>query len=124
MCDRNDVIEYFFLPRRVAIMVTSADPKKAGNALVKNYLNYGFKGEVIPINPKENEILGLKAYPSLREVPGDIDLVVFALPAKLVADAISECPEKNVKAVVIHSFGFAESGPEGKGYQDRVVSVA
>jgi acyl-CoA synthetase (NDP forming) len=124
MSDRKDVIDYFFFPRRVAIMGASADPKKAGNALVKNYLNYGFKGEVIPINPKENEILGLKAYPSLREVPGDIDLVVFALPAKVVADAISECPEKNVKAVVIHSFGFAESGPEGKVYQDRVVSVA
>jgi acyl-CoA synthetase (NDP forming) len=124
MSDRKDVIEYFFFPRRVAIMGASADPKKAGNALVKNYLDYGFKGEVIPINPKENEILGLKAYPSLREVPGDIDLVVFALPAKVVADVISECPEKNVKAVVIHSFGFAESGPEGKVYQDKVVSVA
>lgn len=124
MSDRKDVIEYFFFPRRVAIMGASADPKKAGNALVKNYLNYGFKGEVIPINPKENEILGLKAYPSLREVPGDIDLVVFALPAKVVAETISECPEKNVKAVVIHSFGFAESGLEGKVYQDKVVSVA
>ena len=124
MIDRSDVIKYFFYPKRVAIIGASADPKKAGNALVKNYLSYGFKGEVIPINPKESEILGLKAYPSIGEVPGDIDLTVFAVPAKVVADSISGCPGKNVKAIVIHSFGFAESGPEGKAYQDRVVSVA
>ncbi len=117
-------LDYFFYPKRVAIIGASADPKKVGHALVGNYLNYGFKGEVVPINPKENEILGLKAYPSLQEVPGEIDLVVFALPAKLVADLISECPEKNVKAIVIHSSGFAEKGPEGKAYQDRVVSIA
>ena len=109
MIDRSDVIKYFFYPKRVAIIGASADPKKAGNALVKNYLSYGFKGEVIPINPKESEILGLKAYPSIGEVPGDIDLTVFAVPAKVVADSISGCPGKNVKAIVIHSFGFAES---------------
>jgi len=124
MGERKDIINYFFYPRRVAIIGASADPNKAGNALVKNYLNYGFKGEVIPINPKESKILGLKAYRSLREVPGEIDLVVFAVPAKVVVDVIDECSEKKVKAVVIHSSGFAESGPEGKAYQDRVVSVA
>ncbi|NIO19988.1 MAG: CoA-binding protein, partial [Candidatus Aenigmarchaeota archaeon] len=87
-------------------------------------MDYGFKGELFPINPKEEEILGLKAYHSLKEVPVDIDLVVFAVPARVVADLISECPGKNVKAVVVHSFGFAESGLEGKGYQDKLVSVA
>lgn len=117
-------LDMFFYPRSVAIIGASADPKKAGNALVKNYLDYGFKGELFPINPKEEEILGLKAYHSLKEVPVDIDLVVFAVPARVVADLISECPGKNVKAVVVHSFGFAESGLEGKGYQDKLVSVA
>lgn len=119
-----DRLDYFFYPETVAIVGASADPKKAGYALVKNYLDYGFKGKVYPINPKADEILGLKAFPSLKAVPGEIDLVVFAVPAKMVAELVDECPKKNVKAAVVHSFGFAESGLEGKGYQEKLVSVA
>jgi acyl-CoA synthetase (NDP forming) len=124
MDHKGHQLDFFFYPKSVAIIGASSDPKKAGNVLVKNFLDYGFKGQIFPINPQASEILGLKAYPSLKEVPIDIDLAVFALPAKIVARAIDECPPKNVKAVIVHSFGFAESGPEGKAYQDKLVSVA
>jgi acetyltransferase len=124
MKDKDNLLDYFFYPQSVAIIGASDDPRKAGNALVKNFLNYGFKGDVFPINPKAKEILGLKAYPALEDVPCDIDLAVFALPAKVVAQVIDECPPKHVKAVIVHSFGFAESGAEGKAYQDKLVSVA
>ncbi|WP_300458105.1 CoA-binding protein [Desulfobacula sp.] len=124
MKHENNLLNNFFYPKSVAIVGASADPKKSGNALVKNYLDYGFKGEIYPINPKADEILGLKAYSSIRTVLRDIDLVVFAVPAKVVVKVIEDCASKNVKAVVVHSFGFAESGPEGKGYQDRLVAVA
>ena len=124
MSSKDNLIDNFFYPRTVAIIGASADPKKAGNALLKNYIDYGFKGEIFPINPKADNILGLKAYPSLKDVPKDVDLVVFAVPAKVVANLVDTCPEKNVKAVVVHSFGFAESGPEGKMFQDKLVSVA
>ena len=109
MSNRNILIDNFFYPQTVAIIGASADPKKAGNALVKNYIDYGFKGEIFPINPKADNILGLKAYPSLKDVPKDVDLVVFAVPAKVVANLVDTCPEKNVKAVVVHSFGTSFS---------------
>ncbi|MBW2622408.1 MAG: CoA-binding protein, partial [Deltaproteobacteria bacterium] len=124
MEDKQHALDYFFYPETVAIIGASSDPKKAGNVLVKNFLDYGFKGKIFPINPKVDEILGLKAYPAIEAVPVDIDLAVFALPAKVVAKVIDGCASKNVKAVIVHSFGFAESGPEGKAYQDRLVSVA
>lgn len=124
MKDKDNLLNYFFYPQNVAIIGASDDPKKAGNALVKNFLNYGFKGDIFPINPKAKEILGLKAYPALKDVPCDIDLAVFALPAKVVVQVIDECPPKHVKAVIVHSFGFAESSPEGKTYQEKLVAVA
>jgi acetyltransferase len=124
MDHKEHQLDYFFYPESVAIIGASSNPKKAGNALVKNFIDYGFKGQIFPINPQAAEILGLKAYPSLKEVPIDIDLAVFALPAKIVAQTVDECPSKNVKAVIVHSFGFAESGPGGKAYQDKLVSVA
>lgn len=124
MTRRQNPLDFFFYPRSVAIIGASTNPEKAGNALVRNYIDYGFKGKIFPINPKSPEILGIKAYPNLQSVPFDIDLAVFALPAKIVVQSIDECPPKNVKAVVVHSFGFAESGQEGKAYQDRLVAVA
>jgi acyl-CoA synthetase (NDP forming) len=123
--DTNEkILDSFFYPRNVAIVGASSDPRKSGYALVKNFIDYGFSGKIFPINPKATEILGLKVYPSLEEVPEDIDLAVFSLPAKVVAQVVDQCPVKNVKAVVVHSFGFAESGPEGKAYQDKLVAVA
>jgi len=124
MSPKGNLLDYFFYPETVAIIGASADPNKSGNVLVKNYLEYGYKGKIFPINPKSKQILKLKAYQSLKDVPGDIDLAVFAVPAKIVADLVDECPEKNVKAIVVHSFGFAESGGAGKKYQDKLVSVA
>lgn len=124
MSTNDTLLDCFFYPRSVAIVGASSDSKKSGYALVKNFIDYGFSGKIFPINPKASEILGLKVYPSLEAVPEDIDLAVFSLPAKVVAQVIDQCSSKNVKAVVVHSFGFAESGPEGKAYQDKLVSVA
>ncbi len=119
-----DSLDCFFYPRSVAVVGASSDPKKSGYAIVKNFIDYGFSGKIFPINPKASEILGRKAYPSLTAVPEEIDLAVFSLPAKVVAQVIDQCASKRVKAVVVHSFGFAESGPEGRAYQDKLVTVA
>src|SRR5499427_8722659 len=83
-------------PKAVAVIGASAEDGKIGNSVMKNLINGGYKGEIIPIHPKAPEILGYKAYKSVRDVPGVIDVAVFAIPAKFVAAALTECGEKKI----------------------------
>lgn len=108
-------------PRSVAVVGASVNPAKIGNVVLRNLSRGGFK--VIPVNPKEDEILGHRCFPSVSSVDGDVDLVMVVLPAGSALGVAEECVQKKVGAVVITSSGFAESGPEGKSLQDRLVSV-
>ncbi|MBU1276056.1 MAG: acetate--CoA ligase family protein [Proteobacteria bacterium] len=100
-------------PRSIAVIGASTDPTKTGHVLFKNIIVNGFDGEVYPINPNADEILGRKAYPNILAVPGDIDLVFFLLPGKFVPTLFKDCEQKGVKAACIISAGFAEAGEEG-----------
>ena len=118
-------MDLFFKPRSVAVLGASGTPGKLGYVIVKNIADSDFTGEVYPVNPKSDEILGYKVYRSVTEIPGDVDLVVTALPTpKLTVDAMEECAQKGVKAVIIESAGFAEMGGEGKAFQQQVVDIA
>ncbi|MGH8821460.1 MAG: acetate--CoA ligase family protein [Rhodoferax sp.] len=97
-------------PKAVAVIGASAEAGKIGNSVMKNLINGGYKGNIYPIHPKAGEILGYKAYKSVKDVPGDIDTAVFAIPAKLVAGALTECGEKKIAGAVLIPSGFAESG--------------
>ncbi len=97
-------------PRSVAVIGASAEAGKIGNSVMKNLINGGYKGNIYPIHPKAGEILGYKAYKSVKDVPGEIDTAVFAIPAKLVAGALTECGEKKIAGAVLIPSGFAESG--------------
>jgi acetyl coenzyme A synthetase (ADP forming)-like protein len=97
-------------PKALAVIGASAEDGKIGNSVMKNLINGGYKGEIYPIHPKASEILGFKAYKSVKDVPGDIDTAVFAIPAKLVAGALIECGEKKIAGAVLIPSGFAESG--------------
>ena len=77
---------------------------------MKNLINGGYKGKIYPIHPKAAEILGYKAYKSVKDVPGEIDTAVFAIPAKFVAGALTECGEKKIAGAVLIPSGFAETG--------------
>ena len=77
---------------------------------MKNLINGGYKGQILPIHPKASEILGYKAYASVKDVPGEIDVAVFAIPAKFVAGALIECGEKKIPGAVLIPSGFAETG--------------
>ena len=117
-------------PKAVAVIGASAEDGKIGNSVMKNLINGGYKGEIYPIHPKAAEILGHKAYKSVKDVPGVIDVAVFAIPAKFVAGALVECGEKKIPGAVLIPSGFAEAGaPElqaeiveiGKKYNVRLM---
>ncbi|TFF17833.1 CoA-binding protein [Jiella endophytica] len=108
-------------PRAVAVIGASAEAGKIGNSVMKNLINGGYKGEIYPVHPKAEEILGYKAYPSVTAIPGDVDTAVFAIPAKFVAGALKECGEKKIPGAVLIPSGFAEAGaPE---LQDEIVAI-
>src|SRR5450432_3280166 len=97
-------------PKAVAVIGASSEAGKIGNSVMKNLINGGYQGQIYPINPSAGEIMGLKAYKSVKDVPGDIDVAVFAIPAKFVAGAIAECGEKKIPGAVLIPSGFAETG--------------
>ncbi len=109
-------------PNAVAVIGASPEDGKIGNSVMKNLINGGYQGEIYPIHPKVPEVLGKKAYKSVNEVPGAIDVAVFAIPAPLVAGALKECGEKKIPGAVLIPSGFAETG--NVELQDQIVKVA
>ncbi len=108
-------------PKAVAVIGASDEAGKIGNSVMKNLINGGYKGQIYPIHPKAAEIMGHKAYKSVKDVPGEIDTAVFAIPAKLVAGALIECGEKKIAGAILIPSGFAETGNhEG---QDELVEI-
>src|SRR5918995_1570566 len=97
-------------PKGLAVIGASSEDGKIGNSVMKNLINGGYKGQIYPIHPKADEILGYKAFKSVKDVPGVIDVAVFAIPAKFVAGALIECGEKKIPGAVLIPSGFAETG--------------
>jgi acetyl coenzyme A synthetase (ADP forming)-like protein len=97
-------------PDAVAVIGASAEDGKIGNSVMKNLINGGYQGQIYPIHPKADEIMGRKAYKSVKDVPGVIDIAVFAIPAKFVAGALIECGEKKIPGAILIPSGFAETG--------------
>lgn len=100
-------------PESVAVVGASNTAGKPGHALVKNILENGFEGDIYPINPDADEVLGQTAYPTVGDVPGDVDTVLFAVPAPVIKDVLPDCTEKGVTSAVIVSAGFAEAVTDG-----------
>ncbi|UMP04423.1 CoA-binding protein [Amycolatopsis sp. EV170708-02-1] len=109
-------------PASIAVIGASAEAGKIGNSVMKNLVNGGFAGEIHPINPKAAEILDRKAYPSISDVPGDVDVAVFAIPAKFVPAALEEAGRKGVAGAILIPSGFGETG--NIELQDQVVAIA
>ncbi|MBQ0923918.1 acetate--CoA ligase family protein [Saccharopolyspora endophytica] len=109
-------------PSSIAVIGASNEEGKIGNSVMKNLINGGYAGEIHPINPKADEIMGRKAHKSITEVPGEVDVAVFTVPAKFVASALEECGAKGVAAAVLIPSGFAETGNHE--LQEEVVAVA
>jgi acetate---CoA ligase (ADP-forming) len=118
------MFDKLFSPKSVAIIGASQKALSIGNVITKNLLKYQYKGQIYPINPKADDILGVKAYPSILEVPGDIDLAHMVIPAQFAPGAMDECGKKGVKFVIINSAGFKEVGKDGLAIENEVIAIA
>ncbi len=118
------MVDKFFNPKSVAVIGAAREAGKVGHDVVKNLLDFRFPGRIFPVNPKAVEILGLRAYPSVLEIPEEVDLAVVAVRAHLVPGIISQCGEKGITAVVILSAGFKEAGREGAQLEHELLDIA
>ena len=108
------MLQKFFDPESVAVVGASRTFGKAGNVIVYNLLNLGFKGRLYPVNPNADTICGLKAYPDVCSLPEVVDVAVIATPSVYVPEIMKDLASKGVKRAVIITSGFAEGGEEGK----------
>src|SRR5204863_2617214 len=107
-------IRPFFIPRAVAVVGASRSQENIGNKILRGLISAGFPGPIYPINPKADEILGAKAYPNLRDVPGPVDLAVLAVPPRAILAAVDDAAAMGVRALVVITAGFSEvHDPEG-----------
>jgi acetate---CoA ligase (ADP-forming) len=114
----------FLKPSSVAIIGASRDTAKRGHRAIQMLLDSRYQGQIIPINPRETEILGLRCYPELAAVPFDIDMALVCTPAATVPDVIELCGRKNVKGALVLAGGFSEASPEGAQLEARAVETA
>jgi acetyltransferase len=118
------MLDGLFKPGSVAVIGASNNPFSIGHIVIKNLARYGFKGPIYPINPTARSILSFKAFRSVLEVPDEIDLVNVSVKATLIPQVITECGEKGVKFVIVHSAGFKEVGEEGIRREREMVELA
>jgi acetyl coenzyme A synthetase (ADP forming)-like protein len=118
-----NALKLFFEPRAIAVIGASPRRGTIGGEIFHNLLDYGFKGPVYPVNPSAKEIEGIPAYPTIEAISEAIDLAVIIVSAAKVIDVAKECARKGVKAMVIISAGFSETGKEGQARQAELVNV-
>ena len=111
-------------PDSIAVIGASSDPTKRGHQAIKQLLADGFDGPIYPINPKAPEILGLRAYPSVTEVEGTVDLALICTPARTLPGVLADCGAKDVKGAVVLAAGFSETGAAGKALEEETLAQA
>jgi acetyltransferase len=106
----RDILETAFHPESIAVAGASEDPLSFGHQFFRHLLDYGYTGQIYPVNPNKESIFGLKAYPNLTSIPGKVDYVICCLPASMVLDMLAECPAKGVKIVHLVTARLSETG--------------
>jgi len=121
---QENPLDVFFKPTNVAVIGATESAGSVGRTTLWNLISSPFGGTVFPVNPKRASILGIKAYPNVREVPADVDLAVIITPAPSVPGVIRECAEAGARGAIVISAGFQELGPEGEKLQQQVKEEA
>ena len=120
--DRH-ILDFLFRPRSVAVIGASNRPLTIGNRIVRNLMDMQFTGPIYPVHPKDSDIEGLAAYPSISHVPGDVDLAHIIVKNVLVPRVLADCARKGVKIAIINTAGFEGWGP-GRGPEAELVRLA
>ncbi len=118
----DEGVKALFNPRSIAVIGASRHPGKIGYTILRNILDYGYKGKVYPVNPKADEILGLKAYKSVLDIPDEVDMAIIVVPEKIVLKVAEEAGRKEVKVLVVITSGFSEVGNVEA--EEKLVEIA
>ncbi|VUT25512.1 MAG: CoA-binding protein [Candidatus Methanolliviera sp. GoM_oil] len=121
---RKDNLSPFFEPKSVAIVGSLSQTWFGGQALLKNLHNFGYSGGIYLVNPSYEEVQDVKVYPSIKDIPESIDLVIIITPARTVLSIVKDCVKKGVKCVIIGADGFTERDEEGKRLQNEITEIA
>ncbi|MCB0307685.1 MAG: CoA-binding protein, partial [Calditrichaeota bacterium] len=121
---RRHPLDAIFSPSNVAVVGATERPNSVGRTLLWNLISHPFGGTVYPINPKRSNVLGIHAYPSISDVPNQIDLAVIVTPARTVPNVIEECVHAGVKGAIVISAGFKEIGQEGVRLEQEILQKA
>ncbi len=113
----------FLKPHSIAVIGASRRQGTIGNKLFHNILHQEFNGVVYPVNPNAKMVASVKAYPSVLDIPEEVDLAVVIVPAEAVQQVVEQCGRKGVRGIVVISAGFGESGAEGRKRQDRLLET-
>jgi acetate---CoA ligase (ADP-forming) len=117
-------LKALFEPRSVAVVGASTKPNKWGHIIVRNLQRAGFRGDIYPVTPREQPIRGLKSYPTLAAVPDQVDCAVVGIGGDQVPSVVEQAADNGTKVLVVVSSGFAETGPEGREKEERLVELA
>ncbi len=120
----NSSLTPFFKPQGVAILGASSKPNKLSYGILENLLKYNYQGGIYPVNPNAQEILGVKVYPELAQVPDPVGLAVIVLPVGMTLDTMQACAQRGIKAVIIITGGFREVGGEGAEIERKTLAFA
>ena len=122
--DAKEALDKILMPESVAVIGASTDPFKWGYMLLNAIKQSGFEGDIYPINPKAEEIQGLKCYASVRDVPGDVDMALVVVPARFVPGVFEDLKAKGTKGAVVITSGFSEAGEEGRQMIRQILETA
>ncbi|MDX2152741.1 MAG: CoA-binding protein, partial [Bryobacteraceae bacterium] len=117
-------LDVFFTPKNIAVIGATENPGSVGRTTLWNLISSPFGGAVFPINPKRPSVLGIKAYPSIKDVPAEVDLVVVVTPSSTIPALIRDCGEVGVRGAVVISAGFKEMGPTGVELERQLLEEA
>jgi acetyltransferase len=117
-------LDPFFKPGNVAMIGATENPGSVGRTTMWNLMSTPFGGAIFPVNPKRQSVLGIKAYPTVKDIPAEVSLAVITTPAKFIPGIIKECGEAGIKAAVVISAGFKEAGDEGKRLERELLAEA